>query len=94
MQYGLWHPTIFHSVNAAEPAQSAVSKKRVHGGQASSCKNLDVGHFVAPLNVEDAPKAVHMEVVQLTVLLGVCCPSFTAVEEGADDACFVHCHLG
>ena len=74
----------------AKPAQSALSEQRVHGGEADTGKNLGVGHFVVPADAKDATETLHVVTVQLLLLL----PGFTPVQEGADYADFVHCHLG
>ena len=49
----------------AEPAQPALSEQRVHGGEACASEDPFVWHFVAPLYVEDAAKAAHVETVQI-----------------------------
>ena len=57
-------------------------------------EDLTVGHFVTPLNAEDTVEAAHMEAVQFALLFRVHCSRFAAVEESADYAGVVHCHLG
>ena len=62
--------------------------------ETSVFKDHSIGHFVTPLNAVDAVEAAHVEAVQFALLFVVCCPGFAAVEESADYAGVVHCHLG
>ena len=43
----------------AEPAQPSLSEQCIHRGEASTCEDLCVWHFVTPFDVEDGAKAAH-----------------------------------
>ena len=53
-----------------------------------------VGHFVTLLKSEDVAEQAHVEAVKFALLFRVRCQRFAVVEEGADYAGNVHCHLG
>ena len=89
----LWDVPILHPAHVAEPSQPAWSEQREHGGKTSRLEDLGTGHLVTPMDAEDAAQAVHVEAVQFALLFGVCRPCLAAVEESADDAGIVHCHL-
>ena len=44
-------------------------------------------------DAKDAAKTLHVETVQLLLLLGIGCPGFTPVQEDATYTCVVHSHL-
>ena len=78
----------------AKPAQSTLSEQRVYCGDAGTGKNLSIGHFFPPAGAKDAAKILHVETVHLLLLLGIGCPAFTSLQEGADYACVIHYFLG
>ena len=78
----------------AEPGQPALSQQREHRGEASACEDLNVWHFVAPLDVGDAVEAARVETVQSLLLLCVGCPCLAAVQQSADNAGIVYGYLG
>ena len=47
----------------AKPVQSALYEKRVHGGEASTDKNLGIEHFVVPADAKDVVKTLHVKTV-------------------------------
>ena len=63
----LGDPTVYHTAHMDKPGQSALSKQCVHGGGTSTCKILDVGHFVA--DAKDAATTLLVVTVQLLLLL-------------------------
>ena len=75
------------------PAQSTLSEQRVHCGEAGTGKNLSIAHFVPPSGAKDAAKTLLVETVHLLLLLGIGCPGFTSLQEGADYACIIHYYL-
>ena len=88
-----WDAPILHAAHVAEPSQPALSEQREHGGKTSTLEDLGIGHLVTPMDAEDAAQAAHVEAFQFALLFGVCCPCLAAVDESADDAGIVHCHL-
>ena len=90
----LWDSAVFHTAHVPKPEQSVLSEQRVHGGEASTGKNLGVRHILAQADAKDAAKAFHLESVQLLLLLGVGCPVFSPLKEGTDYAGAVHFHFG
>ena len=78
----------------ARPVQSALSEQRLHCGEAGLGKYLNVGHLVPSVDAKDAAKTLRVETVHLLLLLGIGCPAFTPIQEGADYAYVVHCHFG
>ena len=89
----LWDAPIFHPTHVTEPSQPALSEQREHGGKTSALEDLGIGHLVTSMNAGDAAQAAHVEAVQFALLFEVCCPCLAAVEESADHAGIVHCHL-
>ena len=77
----------------AKPAQFTLSEQRVHCGEAGTGKNLSIGHFVPPSGAKDAAKTLLVETVHFLLLLGIGCPGFTSLQEGADYACVIHYYL-
>ena len=77
-----------------EPEQPSPPEQCVHCGEASTCEDLCVWHFVVPFDVEDVAEAQHVETVQSLLLPCICCPCHTAIQKSVDDAGIVHCHLG
>ena len=65
----------------AKPVQSALSEQCVHGGEASTGTNLEVGHFATPTDAKDVVRTLHVEIIQLLLLLGNGCPGFTPAQE-------------
>ena len=65
----------------AKPVQSALSEQCVHGGEASTGTNLAVGHFAAPTDAKDVVRTLHVEIIQLLLLLDNGCPGFTPAQE-------------
>ena len=87
--------TILHSVNLAQPAaEMALTHKREDGGQSGALKHVRVGNLVLSLYAEYASEAAQVETIQSLLLGSVYCPSFTGVEECAQDAGSVQTHLG
>ena len=89
----LWDAPILHLAHMADPLQPALSEQREHGGKTSALEDLGIRHLVTPMDADDAAQEAHVEAVQFTLLFGVCCPCLTAVEESADHAGILHCHL-
>ena len=78
----------------AHSAQSALPEQREHGGEAGTIQDFSVGYLVSPADAKDAAETSQVKADQLLLLLGVRFPCLTPVQEGADDACVVYCHLG
>ena len=65
----LGFPTVFHMAHMTKPAQSASSKQHLHCEEASTGKNLSVGHFAPPADAKDAVKTLDVETVHLLLML-------------------------
>ena len=65
----------------AKPVQSALCEQRLHGGESSTGSNMEVVHFVIPTDAKDVVKTLHVEIIQLLLLLGIGCPGFTPAQE-------------
>ena len=86
--------SIPHPSHVTKPSESALSEECVHGGKTCDLEDLYVCNFVSPVDTEDATKTAQVEAVQFVLLSGVCCTCFAAIQESADDAGIVYCHLG
>jgi len=58
-----------------------LSEQYVHGGEARTGTNTEVGHFAAPTDAKDVVRTLHVEIIQLLLLLGNGCPGFTPTQE-------------
>ena len=77
----------------AKPAQSALSEQDLHTAKVSESKNLGVGHSFFPRNAQDTANASQVEDVVSSILSGICGSRLAAVQQLADDAYVVCCHL-
>jgi len=76
-------PPIRHVGNTAE---TTLPKQCVRTAKSSAGEHRIVCHLVWPLDVQDAPQAVHMEGVESPFLSGVQSPRLTAIQQGNENA--------
>ena len=79
IEHGLRDSVILHTAHKSKPAQSALFEKDEHAGKGSSVKDFSVRDLVLPRYVQNSAKTSQMKNIEAFLMLGVCCPSFTAV---------------
>ena len=90
--WGYDHPP-FGEHGPASGGGAKSGARRWRAGQTGALKYVCAGDLVLPSYAEYASEAAQMETIQSFLLPSVCCPSFTGVEDCAQDACSVHMHL-
>ena len=79
-------PSIVHAHNVAEPAHTSLFQQREHAGASSSFQYSVVWDLVLPSYVQNASEAAHVKSIELSLLSGMQCPGFAAIQENAHDA--------
>ena len=74
----------------AQPAETALTQEREDGGQSGALKDARVEELVLSSCAEHAYEAAQMATIQSLLLGSVCCPSFTGVEDFAQDEGSAH----
>ena len=72
--------TVLHPMHMAQPAQPALSELCVQAGEASTCQDIDVAHFVLPGYAQDAAETSQVEGVESPLLPGIGCPHLAAIQ--------------
>ena len=71
-----------------EPSQATLAEKSNHAGRVCQLEHFCVGDVILPFDAKDAPKATKVKCVEAMLLLGICRPFLTAVQQ--DDKGLVH----
>ena len=88
-----WNATILHTAAMTQPSQSALSKQSVHTGKTSTRQDITVGYFFLPGYSQDTADAFQVELVEPSLLPGICSPCLAAMQQCADNTGVVDCHL-
>ena len=82
IHWGCNHPP-FGEHGPASGGGAESGARRWRAGQTVALKQVRVGDLVLPSYAEYASEAAEMETIQSLLLVNVCCPSFTGVEDCA-----------
>ena len=74
----------------AEPLQATLAEKSIHAGSVCQLEHFCVGDVILPFDAMDVPGALYVKCVEAMLLLGICRPCLTAVQQEAEDTGLIH----